>query len=203
MTAAYVESIPEGLDSYPDAQIKGSLARAMVELQPANFDASRLPPPIRALFDSPPLVSDWYPECRVVAMNMAMREAFFDTDEAYLAWVRDGLDEMMSGPLYRVVFKLVSPTRLARGAARRWGAFRRGTQREVMELNENGNLGRAMYPEGLYTQLYGECLLAGLLAAYALSRAKNPTGKVTQISNTCTEIEIIYDRDKARGPALK
>lgn len=202
MTRAYVESLPAGLDAYPETVIKGSMARGMIELRPENFDAARLPAPIKALFDNPPLVSDWFPEAKLVAMSCAMREGFFESDEQYIAWVRQGLHKVFSGPLYRVVFALISPTRLVKSSTRRWGALRRGTQRELVELNENGNLGRVRYPAGLYNELYAQVVLAGLLAIYSLSRAPNPLGSVLEVSEHSTLLEVIYDRDRPRGPAL-
>ena len=201
-TREYLDSLPAGLESYPEVQIKGSMARGMIELQPKNFELAALPPQLRPLFENPPLVSQWVPEVHLIAMCCAMREAFFESDEAYLQWVRQGLRQIFAGPLYRMVFALFSPTRLVKSSTRRWGAIRRGTQRELVELNVNGNLGRVRYPPRLYNDLYAKVLLEGLLTAYQLSRAPNPIGEVLEVAEHSTLLEIIYNRARPRGEPL-
>jgi hypothetical protein len=202
MTRAYIDGLPDGLDSYPEVTIKGSMARGMIELQPDNFALSRLPISLQPLFVELPLVSQWMPEVKLIAMCCAVREAFFDDDDTYLNWVRGGLRSIFSSPLYRIAFAVVSPTRLVKSATKRWGAIRQGTEREIVELNENGNLGRVRHPPGLYNDLYARVLLAGLLAIYGLSRAPNPIGEVLEVSTHATLIEILYDASRPRGPAI-
>lgn len=201
-TRAYLDSLPAGLDSYPDATVKGSLVRALVERVPPAVLESDLPPEIRRLYDEPPLVSDWVPEVRLTAMAKVARDLAFDSDEGLQGFVREGLTEVFGGPLYRIVFALVSPTRLAKSGTKRWSAIVRGTKRELLEINENGNLGVIRYEPHLYDESICRLVLEALMVAYGLSRAPNPQGHLLEWTPTSAKLEVIYDRSRPRGPAV-
>ena len=38
LTSAYLEALPEGLASYPDALVRGSFVRAIVNVRPPGFE---------------------------------------------------------------------------------------------------------------------------------------------------------------------
>ncbi|MEM7157264.1 MAG: hypothetical protein AAF799_30715 [Myxococcota bacterium] len=201
-TDEWLSTLPDGLDSYPEAVVKGSFVRGVLENPPEGFDLSRLPEPVQAMFDPLPLPSGWVPEAHMIALNGTLREAFFGSDEDYLDWGERNLRATLSGPLYRVIFAVLSPGRLSRGASKRWRALRRGTEREHLERNQNGNLGRITYPENLYERLYLDVLLRGLRTVYGLSGAKNPVVNVLEYTPTYAVTEVIYDRSKSRGPRI-
>jgi hypothetical protein len=129
-TAAWLERLPRGLDSYPDCQVKGSLLRRLVKSQMLHPHAGDLPPRIRAWLETPPLVSAWVPEVHLFAALHALRDLVFD-DTALDDYVSAGIQRMISGPLYKIMFLVVSPKRLLQGIGRRWDQFHRGTTLDV------------------------------------------------------------------------
>jgi hypothetical protein len=202
MTSAFLERLPTGWDSYPEVRVKGSIVRGVIEHEPPGYELERVPEPLRSLLANPPLVSDWLPETHLVTLTLAFRDIFFQTDAAYLDWAEETLGSTLRGPLYRILFALISPGRLARSGAKRWGALRVGTSREHIELNENGNLGRIHYPAELYDPFFLETLLRGMTAVYRLSKAADPKIQVLEWTPESALIEVLYDQSQPRGAAI-
>ena len=192
-TAQWLASLPDGLDSYPECQVKGSMVRGYSEFMPEGVDLQRLPAPVRDLVTDPPLVSAWISETKMIALCLAFRELYFETDAGYLSWVEESLETMLAGRLYRVLFSVISPARMAKSAAKRWKALRLGTRREMVEFNDNGNLGRITYPENLYHPLYVEITLRGFMVIYRMSKAPAPVGRIVSHSPTAVLLEVRYD----------
>ncbi|HET6583117.1 MAG TPA: hypothetical protein VFG69_06715 [Nannocystaceae bacterium] len=128
--AAWLEGLPHGLDSYPECQVKGSLLRRLVKSQQLQPHAEHLPAGLLPWFEAPPLVSAWVPEVHMFAMLHALRDMVFD-DAKLDEFVSAGIQRMISSPLYRLMFLVVSPKRLLHGIGRRWEQFHRGTAMEV------------------------------------------------------------------------
>jgi len=201
-TQEYLARLPDGLNSYPDAVVKGSLVRGISEFKTERFASRPLPSQLQAWIDAPPLASQWVSETRLVAFGIAVRESYFDTDGEYLAWTELPLTKTLRSPLYRVLFALLSPGRLVKSGSKRWGALRRGTSRELLERNENGNLGRIVFPPDLYDALYLSALLGALRIVYTMSGAQDPSVEIVESSSEFVVTEVRYDKALPRGPAL-
>lgn len=193
-TRAYVEALPEGLDSYPQTLLKGSACGAILQNLP-EIDLAVIPDELRGMLENPPPVSVWIPEIPVAALIHTLCESHFTDDEAFLAWAEAGFANYFGSALYRILFAVLSPVRLARGADKKWGALRQGSRREMIEATETYNRGRIVYPPHAFSRLYVEMLCRGFVAAYRLSRAKNPAVRLLSWSPTESTLEIVYDVD--------
>ena len=196
LTSRYLSQLPKGLDSYPDAQIKGSVVRTVLEHLPEGFELERLPPELGGLLEHPPLASEWVPDAPMVALTYAFRDVFFQTDEAYFAWLESGYVKMLDSRLYRIIMALSSPERLAKGADKRWGALRRGSVRELIHSDERHNIGVVRYPESLFPRFHAVNFMSALLVAYRLSRARKPRVDLLEWTPTQMTLRVIYDEDK-------
>ena len=161
-TQAYVASLPHGLLSYPDTQVKGSAIAAVLKNLPEGMELARFPDELREMLDHPPPVSAWVPEVPFVALMLALCELAFDSDEAFLAWAESGFKGYFSASLYRILFAVLSPMRLAKGADKKWGALRRGSRREMIEATDDFNRGRVHYPRNAFPLVYVKLLCKGL-----------------------------------------
>ena len=110
--------------------MKGSLLRRLVKSQMLQPHAEHVPAPLAAWFETPPLVSAWVPEVHMFAMLHLLRDLVYD-DAKLDEFVGSGIQRMISSPLYKLMFLVVSPTRLLHGIGRRWEQFHRGTAMEV------------------------------------------------------------------------
>jgi len=193
-TRQYVDSLPRGLESYPECRVKASMACALLDDPPPALSLSKLPAPLRALVEPAPLASAWLPEAQSIALMIAVRELAFSDDAGYLQWAHEVLGDLFSGPLYRMIFALMSPDRLARGGSKRWQAMHQGTSRELVDLGANGHLGRICYPRNLYCRLFIELNVQAFSAVYSLSRARDPAVRVVNWTPTESVLEVVYDQ---------
>jgi hypothetical protein len=128
--AAYLDALPKGIDSYPDAQAKGSIFRTLLTSRPlalAGLPQTSLPEPIAALARELPLPNEWIPEVWLMCVSLGIADAYELEDEEYLSWVYETNRDLFRGA-YRLLMSLASPELLLRGATLRWMYFHRGTE---------------------------------------------------------------------------
>lgn len=203
LTSAYLEQLPAGLDSYPEAMVKGSFIRAIVKERPDGFDPSVLPPELASVFLTPPQVADWVPEVKLVTVMTAQRDVAFSNDQDHRAFTRHMLSSILGGPMYRVLFRVISPQWMANKGEDKWQIMHRGTRRETMELNDNGNLGRLHYPQGLFSPMYVDMCAEAIASVYRLSRAPDPDVRVLEYTPTSSLLEVLYDQGRPRGESRR
>lgn len=186
-------TLPEGLDSYPEAQAKGSMARTVLDHQPETLDPAKLPDELRWMLEHPPTANQWIPEARVLALMHAVRDLAFESDEAFFEWVRTSLRELFSTPMYRLLMAMTSPQMLARQADRAWARVRRGTVRQLEEQGDTHNLGVLRYPPYLFDRFSMGIVCAGVEVTYRLSRARAPEVRMLEWTPTYSRIMVVYD----------
>lgn len=155
---SYVERLPQGIDSYPEAQIKGAVVRAVLE----DVDFRRrvapgdLPEAVERLLRDPPGLGEWLPE----TYHSILMSSFFDARfasagglPAFEAWVYEGNRKLLSSAAYRILFAVVSPERVFVGAHKRWSAFHRGSSLEVERADKRSAAFRLVYPPRLMSDL--------------------------------------------------
>lgn len=93
---------------------------------------------------SPPLAHDWVHEVEFWALSLCIYDRAFAGHggiRLYDAWSYARNRQLLGGPLYRILFAVLSPERLFAGAAQRYATFHRGT---VMS-DFQGSKGRAAF----------------------------------------------------------
>jgi hypothetical protein len=158
----YLDGLPRGVDSYPSATAKGAIVRAVLgsEAGQSLASAEGLPQCVRDLMEHPPAVAAWVPETHYVSMVTALHDHHFAGNvEATAAWAYEENKKLLSSPLYRVMFLVLSPERMFLAAGKRWGAFHRGSVLEVVERKKHSATMRLTYPAGLmnHVVLQGHC----------------------------------------------
>lgn len=163
--AAYVEALPKGLASYSDYQQKGAIFREFLAGLRLRDLAEQLPPELAELVRSPPPVNAWVSEVHAHAVYEAACAAFFSDQDAFVEAAYEHNLRLIEGPLYGILFKLVSPERVLAGGVSRWTKFHRG-QRLLIERVASGHAAvRLIAPPGLTTALLARCYGTGFRAA--------------------------------------
>jgi hypothetical protein len=124
-TAAYLKTLPLGVESF-----SGCLIRADV-LQNILVDF----PSLRADGELPPMLLDfikgkstqWVPEAVGNIFYMLVRD-LSDSDESFLAWNRKNIMRVFNQPLNRALIFIFSASLIVMGSAKRWSTFHRGTE---------------------------------------------------------------------------
>jgi len=188
---AYVDNLPDGLDSYPDHVAKASLYRTVVDATPLDpADVAALPDPLRSLMEHPLPVSSWIPEAHSHGVMLAVYDSGFGDREVFAQWAYDRQRELFSSPLYGVAMKLVSPGLLLKTATLRWRLFHRGVTFKVIEQRPDGGVAMLQFPAGVYEEISLLGMCAGLRAALDLTVGDNCTVGVRDASATHAVVAV-------------
>ena len=83
LLSAYLASLPEGLDSFPQVQQKGSIVQSFLDGVPIQTHLSSLPGPLADWVKHPPLASAWVSEVKGFALMLACADLCFPTTDAW------------------------------------------------------------------------------------------------------------------------
>jgi hypothetical protein len=169
---AYVAALPGGLAAHPACRQKGSVVSGFLRDTPTTR-LPRLPDPVQALVDDPPLASAWVGEVHATALYMAICDAQFSDDESFVAYCGRFNRRLLRSPLYRVLMFVATPERLARHAGVRWGALHRGSTLDVALVGEGKARSTVRYPRELFPPLMLRCFATGFHAVVEGSGGKN------------------------------
>jgi hypothetical protein len=177
-TTRYLATLPKGLDSYPECEVKSSVLREMIEGTDRTL-VPQLPDEVRQLVENPPPVNVWVSEAK---LNVLLRASIEDLSrrtkdrDAMMDKAFTSTQKLLSGPAYKILFMLLSPERLLVGVDKRWAALRRGTGIERVEDGPRvagaARL-RVHFPDHLYDREILRVRGASLRAAIACAGAKS------------------------------
>lgn len=170
--AAYLDKLPSGLDSYPDCQVRAVFLRSIADEYSLLPLCSVLPPILAELLSHLPPSSSWISQVHFRCLLRVLLDEHFSDEAAMLAWSYASQSKLLGGPLYRVMFALLSPERAVRLAPQRWGHFHRGLTLEV-DASRGRAQGILRHPRNLYQRLDHGLSLAGMRAVLELSGAKD------------------------------
>lgn len=171
----YIAALPQGLQSHPDAKGKASLVRSMIDEDVVEAaKATELPAPIARLFSDPPPVSAWIPEVHSNAALLLIQDLKKLNRIGYEKLVYDRMKALLGGPLYRILFRLSSPTFLMRSAAQRWRSFHKGTTFTVERAKAQSASMHIDFPTQLWNADHAVGLIAALRVSLDMSGAVNP-----------------------------
>ncbi len=189
---AYIDSLPRGLDSYPRAECKASVARIFL----AGFDRDRLATAVPAslhatLFNLPP-DSVWMPEVHGQVFYLALRQVFYTEDKDYLAMTLQKNTELLRSPLYRMLFKLLSPQRIAKNAGVAWGRFHRGSRFTCVKADDDEAVFDFGYPPFLYSRLSLHAFATAALSGIQVGGRENAYIDGVTYSPEAAQVVIRY-----------
>lgn len=124
---AYLDSVPGGVDAYPECQTKGAAVRAYLDTLPALSLPSALPRPVTDLLERPPSPSGWVSEVRWHAMMLYLGTDEVLGEQGYLDSVYAANVALLDSLAYRMLFRVVSTRAVLAQAASRWSLFHRGS----------------------------------------------------------------------------
>src|SRR3974390_2161748 len=106
--ARYLARLPNGVDSYPDCKMKGSLVRSM--LVGHRVEArDGLPSAVTHLLSFPPGSSDWVDQVAGRCVLRAVFDEHFRDAERFRVWAYENQRRLFSGPLYKILFWGIGP----------------------------------------------------------------------------------------------
>lgn len=176
---AYIESLPNGLASYPGCQQKAQVVRQFLPLTERRKLEGLGPPEITAIIDEPPPATAWVPEVHATAIYLALRDTMKSDDE-FIDYAREMNRSLVSSPMYRILFAFVSPERVVRGAASRWGQMHRGTELHPRRVSTNDAVFRLTTPPNAVPEILARAYSTAYQTAVELSGGSNVTCQVAE-----------------------
>lgn len=189
LLARYVDGLPAGLASYPEAQAKGSVIRTLVSTTPVHLDPHELPAELAGFIEEPPLPTAWVSEVQLNALGLAYQDVM--SPSVHETWVWERNRKILTNPLYKILFWMISPERLFVGLPHRWSAFRRGTELALVDQSVGRARLRLTFPKNLHDKstLANVCVAGRVVAEAAGAKASDmvveacaPTSAVFAIS---------------------
>ncbi len=126
--SAYLARLPEGLDSYPECQTKGSMIRSALEGHDFTQDLDGLPPRLVELVTDPPPPTRWLPLVYGDSVFHMVCDRFYPSEEAVLDWTYQRTVAMAKNRMYRKLVTVAGPGFLLKISSKVHGLFERGTE---------------------------------------------------------------------------
>lgn len=190
--ATYIEALPNGLASYPAYTQKAAVYRRVLAEFGAVPDLTALPEELRTLVSEPLPVSAWMPEVEVNALYLALADVHGMSDTEFIDGFYAVNRAVLSSPLYRVLFFVLAPERLVRGAATRWGSFHQGIVLAIKAGPRQATV-RMEYPASLMPELLARAYVTAFQAAVELAGGRNVSFVVGEYTPTHTIFDGSWD----------
>jgi len=180
----YLASLPGGLSAYPACVHKGEPLAVWLRRSPTAKLAAQLPPAVASLLGPADDLPEWVPEVHANVVYLALREAFFPSDEAFLQHARATNRAVLQTPTNRVLFWVAAPRAILRAAGLRWGALHRGSTVDVRITSDVSARVVLRYPRNLFP----ETVLRGTATGFAVA-IENAGGRDVQLVLKSTDEE--------------
>ena len=124
----YLESLPGGLDAYPEYVQKASVVKQFSTEMPTSLLVGHLPDELEPLISKNFPTSGWVSETWANAVLLAVRDVGYSSDDDFVAAAMRANRRLLNGPIYGLLLQVVSPCFLVRNLASRWAVFHQGIE---------------------------------------------------------------------------
>ncbi len=162
---AYLASLPAGADAYPGLAHKGESLSVWLQRSRAREIASLVPSQLAPLLDPERPFPAWVPEVHANVLYLAIREARFADDAAFLAHARACNRAVLQTPTNRVLFWALAPKAILRAAGLRWSSLHRGTSITVLVARDTSARVVIDFPPRLFPPIVLRGMATGFAAA--------------------------------------
>jgi hypothetical protein len=191
-TRAYLRGLPDGLASYPECVGKASIYRRFVDETALGDAATKLPHEIAALITQPRVHSSWVSEVLTTCLYLGVRDLCFPSDDAFVDHFREVNRAVVSSPMYRVMFALVSPLRLIDGGAKRMSALHRGLGVSILETRSHGGRLALSYPPNLLPRLIARCYATAFEVLVEAAGGKEPCAHLVRHEPDAATFDVTW-----------
>jgi len=178
--AAYLDSLPEGLASYPGFKSKASIYLALVAELGVPLRTAGFPAKLAGLIDSPPTGNTWVPTVHVNAIELLIAD-HLASSEAFVQLAYQMNRKLLGSAMYRPLVFVSSPAFLLKVSAMVWGRFHSGTVLRPRIEHNSARLDLS-FPERLLPRL----LLEDKATAYRAAAEAAGGREVTAVVEECS-----------------
>ncbi|MFO0560693.1 MAG: hypothetical protein U0269_21940 [Polyangiales bacterium] len=185
----YLAALPNGLDSYPQCAMKGSVVRFLIAKLPEKHLLEELPEPLRELATFPPLPTAWVREVHASALTVYLTWAVFGSEDALVTQAYKDNLSLLDSVAYRILFRFVGAHRLLPQVASRWSLFHQGTELTVVEKARphEGGVVRLKTPPHHVPSVLAKAYSTAFRAAVEIAGGRNATMETRVVDATTIE----------------
>lgn len=176
--AAYLALLPDGLDSYPDIRTRSTYNLLLRRCLGGHLTHSSLPGALVARLTEPWGTEDWIPTTIYAVLSALAKDKLWQTEPEFHAGMARNASIMYNSLFFRAIMKVLSPSLLLMGSAKRWGAFHQGTTLTVVSQGKPGTVLDLSYPAPLFDMTTLQSLGAVFCAAASGAGARAPVARV-------------------------
>ena len=189
-TAEYLGLLPDGLDSYPECQTKGSVLHAARAGYSLDAGPDQLPLRILQVLDDPPPKNAWIPQVLNNAAQFAIADRYFPTDDAYLEWAYRNNVRLVQSPMYKILTRVASPKVFLQGAGVKWRIVHRGQSLDVRILDDQHARAEIRHPPHLHLEIGHRNFATAFEAILKAANATDVTAQVARSFPTGADLEL-------------
>lgn len=171
---SYLARLPGGIHAYPECSHKGDALSLWLRGSPTSGLMELLPREAAAVLASANNLPAWVPEVHATVLYLAIREAHFADDAAFLDHARIRNRALLDTPTNRVLFWVVSPRDMLRAAGPRWNNLHRGSTVNVRIRGDSSAEVDLTFP----AHLLPEVVLRGNAVGFAIALEKTGASEV-------------------------
>jgi hypothetical protein len=186
---AYLATLPGGVAAYPERAHKGESLSVWLQRSRAPGLAAAVPIQVAPLLDPERPFPAWVPEVHANVLYLAIREARFADDDAFLAHARACNRAVLQTPTNRVLFWALAPRAILRAAGLRWSSLHRGTSIDVRVASDTSAQLVLDYPP----RLFPEIVLRGTATGFAVALENAGARDVRLELRECGETRALFE----------
>lgn len=189
---AYLDQLPGRIDAFPEAEVKYSVVATWLKGQDAAGLVDCLPTEVHPLLEREFPVTQWISEVHATTIYFGLRERFFSSDDAFVADALERNRTLLNKPMYRILMRLLSRSRAAKGASVAYSQMHRGTELSVVSNDGHWEVS-IVHPPHLVPPLLGRCYATALRAALEVKGYQNVYCKPISFEPECTQLSVQFD----------
>lgn len=132
----YLGVLPSGFASYPECRSKGVMLTSALAEVPRHESWYGLPSIVQEAIEHQPLATEWVSAVLSNAVQFAVADTYYPSDEQVLAWNRKRTLRVAGSTSYRALVHITGVKLLLRAAVRIHAMFQQGTELRVVWLSE-------------------------------------------------------------------
>lgn len=188
----YLAVLPNGLESYPMVRQRASVFRAFIEGTGVRHYVDELPTELAQWVLDPPPQTTWLPEVKATAAYLACADLCFASDRAYEQFAHRANKQLLGGPMYSILFYLLSPQRICAGATGRWATMHQGSTLTLLSSTADSCRMVLETPPHHTPPLIARCYATALQAALEIGGAVNVRFECTTLDASNLQFDGVW-----------
>ncbi len=189
---AYLDALSGGVDAYSDSVVKYSVVDTWLEGHDRAALREALPPEVHPLLAAGVPVTRWVPEVHATCIYLGLRELFFPSDDTFVTDALHRNIRLLEKPMYRILLRVLTPARVAKGTALAFTQMHRGLELAVDPQRE-GWLVTLTHPPHLVPELLARCYATALRAALQVKGFEGVFSRPVSLEPEVSRYRVSFD----------